>query len=320
MDNVQVVKRDQVSPSSIEELLIEGNLGKLNPEQRVQYYKMVCESVGLNPLTRPFDYITLNGKLTLYANKDCTAQLRALKSISVTITGREVVEECYVVTSCAKMPDGRTDESIGAVAIGTLKGEARCNAMMKAETKSKRRVTLSISGLGMLDESEIENVPAARTVDVQRTTEEIPLPSRHAPVTQASVSGPAQSGGASSSKGTEAMGSPAEAPKSRKPEVVTPEEAAKITRKPRTAKPAVGDPNDPPMCTREMQDFLRMEFKNRLPDNLKDHAEKLRKDFLRVSGFVNEKGEGTSTRIPLDSFKDVAKRVLQHAVSLEESK
>ncbi len=32
---------------------------------------------------------------------------------------------------------------------------------MKAETKSKRRVTLSLCGLGMLDESEVETIPGA---------------------------------------------------------------------------------------------------------------------------------------------------------------
>jgi hypothetical protein len=36
--------------------------------------------------------------------------------------------------------------------------------MMKAETKSKRRVTLSIVGLGMLDESEVDSIPGAKAV------------------------------------------------------------------------------------------------------------------------------------------------------------
>ena len=35
------------------------------------------------------------------------------------------------------------------------------NVLMKAETKAKRRATLSILGLGMLDETEIETIPAA---------------------------------------------------------------------------------------------------------------------------------------------------------------
>ncbi len=79
-----------------------------------------------------------------------------------------------MVTARATLPSGRTDESIGAVPIDTLKGESRANAMMKAETKAKRRVTLSISGLGMLDESELESIPGAKP-PVQRTTEEIPI-------------------------------------------------------------------------------------------------------------------------------------------------
>jgi hypothetical protein len=59
------------------------------------------------------------------------------------------------------LPNGRQDESIGAVNIAGLKGENRANAMMKAETKAKRRVTLSICGLGLLDETEVETVGAS---------------------------------------------------------------------------------------------------------------------------------------------------------------
>jgi hypothetical protein len=36
------------------------------------------------------------------------------------------------------------------------------NVVMKAVTKSKRRVTLSLCGLGMLDESEVETIPDAK--------------------------------------------------------------------------------------------------------------------------------------------------------------
>ena len=70
--------------TAIESALILGDLSKLNTEQRLSYYKQVCESVGLNPLTRPFDYITLNGKLTLYAKRDATEQLRKIYSVSIT--------------------------------------------------------------------------------------------------------------------------------------------------------------------------------------------------------------------------------------------
>lgn len=142
----------------IEQALIGGDLSKLTPAERVSYYNAVCSSLGLNPLTKPFAYITLNGKLTLYALKDCTEQLRSSRHVSVTIAAREAVEDCYVVTARATLPTGRADESIGAVNIAGLKGEARANALMKAETKAKRRVTLSICGLGMLDETEVASI------------------------------------------------------------------------------------------------------------------------------------------------------------------
>jgi hypothetical protein len=147
-----------LTAQTVESVLLGGDLSKLSAEQRVSYYQKLCDSLGLNPLTKPFDYITLNGKLTLYARKDCTEQLRAKRHVSVTIAAREISDDCYVVSAKATLPDGRADESIGAVSIAGLKGEARANALMKAETKAKRRVTLSICGLGMLDETEVETI------------------------------------------------------------------------------------------------------------------------------------------------------------------
>ena len=150
------------SPGEImESVIVRGDLALLQPEERARYYSTVCSSVGLNPLTKPFEYITLNGKLTLYARKDATDQLRSLRGVSVAIVSRERIDDVYVVTARATMPDGRVDESIGAVWLGKITGEALANALMKAETKAKRRVTLSICGLGMLDETEVETIPAA---------------------------------------------------------------------------------------------------------------------------------------------------------------
>ncbi len=151
----------EVLGSAIEQVLIAGDLSKLTSEQRVSYYNKVCESLGLNPLTRPFEYITLSGKLTFYARKDCTEQLRNSRKVSVGIVSREVTEGVYVVTARASDASGRSDESIGAVPIDKVQGEARANAFMKAETKAKRRVTLSFCGLGMLDETETESIPGA---------------------------------------------------------------------------------------------------------------------------------------------------------------
>lgn len=163
MSSVPAVR---ISAEMMETVLVKGDLSALKPVERVSYYHAVCESIGLNPLTQPFAYITLNGKLTLYAKRDCADQLRKINNISITIPSREVVEGCYVVTARAQNPAQRQDESLGAVPIDGLKGEARSNAMMKAETKAKRRVTLSICGLAFMDESEVDSVQGAVHVTV----------------------------------------------------------------------------------------------------------------------------------------------------------
>lgn len=148
--------------SAIESIVINGDLKTLTPEQRVAYYGKVCDALGLNNMTQPFSYLTLNGKLVLYANKSCTEQLRKLYGVSITIVSREHLRDdgLYVVTARSSIGD-RTDESIGAVNLKGKSGDDLANALMKAETKAKRRATLSICGLAMLDESEVDSIPGA---------------------------------------------------------------------------------------------------------------------------------------------------------------
>lgn len=162
--NEKALVNPQGGGAVLEQVIIQGDLSKLKPEERVAYYRSVCESVGLNPLTKPFDYINLNGKLTLYAKRDATDQLRKIHGISVVKLEREKMDDVYVVTAYGKDRTGREDSAIGAVGIGGLKGDNLANAMMKAETKSKRRLALSLAGLGWLDETEVDSIPGAKTV------------------------------------------------------------------------------------------------------------------------------------------------------------
>lgn len=145
----------------MESVVIGGDLSQLKPAERVEYYKAVCASVGLNPLTRPFEYITLNGKLTLYARKDATDQLREKHSISIGKPDITFQDEWIIVAVVASKQDGRTDSDVGVVNKKDMRGDFG-NALMKAVTKAKRRVTLSICGLGMLDETEVETIPTAK--------------------------------------------------------------------------------------------------------------------------------------------------------------
>ena len=159
------------------EAATKGDLAALSPEQRTALYGATCRSMGLNPLSQPFQYIKLNGKLTLYATRTATDQLRTLNGVSIMKVEKEVFDDVLTVTVHATDATGRSDMEIGAVMIGGLRGEALANAHMKALTKAKRRVTLSICGLGWLDESEVSSVPTASAVVVDQSTGEITGPS-----------------------------------------------------------------------------------------------------------------------------------------------
>ncbi len=152
---------------AMEAVMINGDLGQLTPLQRTEYYSKVCSSLGLNPLTKPFAYIKLNGKLTLYALRDAADQLRKINGVSVEIIEKKSTDGFISVHVRARTPDGRQDEDLGIVAIKGLAGEAAANAVLKAVTKAKRRVTLSICGLGWLDETEVASIPGAQPVPAE---------------------------------------------------------------------------------------------------------------------------------------------------------
>ena len=143
----------------IERVITSGDLSQMTAQDRVAFYWRTCESLGLNPMTRPFEFISLNGKLTMYARKDATDQLRKINAVSVTNIRREKDDALGLLTVYAAGRDksGREDEATGVVSIKGLGGEALANAVMKAETKAKRRLTLSLVGLGFLDESEVDD-------------------------------------------------------------------------------------------------------------------------------------------------------------------
>lgn len=156
-----IATRQDNAAAIMEQVIVKGDLAKLSPQERNAYYGQVCQSMGLNPLTRPFEYLTLNGKMVLYARRDCADQLRKINGISIEIVSRSIEDGLITVHVRAKDNSGRADEDFGIVALGGLKGEAAANAVLKAVTKAKRRVTLSLSGLGWLDETEVEDIPSS---------------------------------------------------------------------------------------------------------------------------------------------------------------
>lgn len=174
----------------IERVLVGGDLDKMTTDQRTHYYMKVCDSLGLNPLTKPFEYIRLNNKLTLYANRNCAEQLRRVYGVSVVGMEQQLNSDVLTITVKGQDKTGRMDMASGAVYIGGLKGENLANAYLKAETKAKRRLTLSLCGLGMLDETEVETIPQARRVETEPATKSLPSPAETPINTTATPSAP----------------------------------------------------------------------------------------------------------------------------------
>ncbi len=164
---------EQRTAQALDDVIGRGDITRMTPSDRVNYYRRTCESLGLNPLTKPFEYIQLPGGLKFYATKCCTDQLRKINKVSIPAdkirTSYNKESGMYEVFVTAVLPDGREDSDVGVISIKGLQGDNLANATMKALTKAKRRVTLSICGLGWLDETEVETIANAKTgvVDVE---------------------------------------------------------------------------------------------------------------------------------------------------------
>lgn len=160
----ELVKQEQ-GLDALNNLIMGGDMSKLSQRQKLDYYHATCNSVGLNPLTKPFDYMRLNGKEVLYANKGAAEQIRNIRGISVVSQSIEWTDDIVIVTVCGKDKEGRTDTETGFAPCKNLVGDAKGNALLKAITKAKRRLTLSMAGLGMLDETEVETIPGAQVIN-----------------------------------------------------------------------------------------------------------------------------------------------------------
>jgi hypothetical protein len=165
----------------LEKLILTDDLSRLTPQERADYYLAVCERLGLDPLLKPLAFLhrdkvdertrQKSTEVILYALRGATEQLRQQRGITIDIVSRERLDNVYIVVARGTLPDGRRDEAIGASPLVSSEGKelsARsiANAIMGAETKAKRRVTLSLCGLGMLDESETDTMPEHVREDV----------------------------------------------------------------------------------------------------------------------------------------------------------
>ncbi len=155
--------QDSATLEKAAHLMVTGDISKMTMVQKADFLTDLAKAYGLSPFPRPFEIIPgRNGKEIIYANKSCTDQLRKNYGVSIEIVyagllkvGEVENPQVYIVRAKATDRDGRTDEAIGSISLAGLGPEDLANATMKAETKAKRRVTLSVCGLSFLDESEV---------------------------------------------------------------------------------------------------------------------------------------------------------------------
>lgn len=166
----QTTGGDTAAAAGLEKAVLAGDLARLSHEERLAYYTAVCRSLGLNPLTHPLGYLALSGRLVLYVKREATDQLRRRHQVTVDRVEAREVEGIWLAEVHGHTPDGREDTEIGAVPVVTAQGQPvspaeRANAAMKAVTKAKRRLTLSLIGLGWLGEDELDTLPEAAPWD-----------------------------------------------------------------------------------------------------------------------------------------------------------
>ena len=176
----------------LESIVQRGDLSGLTPPERARFYVQMCEGLGLNPHAQPFAFLRLNGKEVLYATRGATDQLAAIHKLNreiidgpkvIDLAGTKLVYAVCRVTH----PNGRIETATATVPLVDP-----VNVLMKAETKAKRRATLSILGLGVLDEMELETIPAnvqepGGGVDLSQATMNMPPAAEEEPPAKGEV-------------------------------------------------------------------------------------------------------------------------------------
>ena len=134
----------------------------MSEKQRQDHYYAVCAAAGLDPALNLLKWTRMDDgsgtgakRLVLYATKGATNAIREIQGIDVTGLTDKTVAGAFVVTATAKNKKGRTDIAMGAASLEGKRGKALEKAFALAQTRATRRVTLQMSGLDLLDESEV---------------------------------------------------------------------------------------------------------------------------------------------------------------------
>lgn len=136
------------------------DLERLSEEQRQEYYLAACEYMQVPPELNVLAFHWMDHgdgarNLVLYAKKGATDIIRKNLGISVIDLKKEVGNGEVTWVAKGQNKEGRTEMSSGSKSVEGLRGRELESAVMWAQTKALRRMTLQFVGGGILDETEI---------------------------------------------------------------------------------------------------------------------------------------------------------------------
>src|SRR5271157_476349 len=148
------------------------NLDGLTEAQKVQYLADFSEHLGLPPDLGALDLIWMDDdnksglrKLVVYCRKGTADLLRGIHGIEIQSIEQLVVPGCVTFKATGKNSTGRQEIAIGSHDTEGLKGGRLASAVMTAQSRSLRRLTLQFVGGGLLDESEV----STQSTNINRT-------------------------------------------------------------------------------------------------------------------------------------------------------
>jgi hypothetical protein len=157
----------EAEPAVVEQL-IRGDVSSVPREALLRYVFTFCERVGISPLAVPFSLMKTQRGMQLVANRNFYDAVASKYTVSRECVGEGFFEgtKLYFTRYRATTPDGRVTEDMALVDTAGLNGNDLANAIMKAHTKGRNRVTRAHLGFPFPDETEAETVPGASVVSI----------------------------------------------------------------------------------------------------------------------------------------------------------
>jgi hypothetical protein len=145
------------------------DLESMSEPQRQDYIRNVCKHMGVpdNLNLVALTYVDDGegpSRLVAYAKRGATENVRNSLAIKISALTNQMIGGSIVFTATAVSGTGRQEISTGSKFIDGLTGTALDDAIMTAQTRALRRVTLQFIGAGVLDESEVNQRKLVQTV------------------------------------------------------------------------------------------------------------------------------------------------------------